>query len=166
MLDKQGHPADANPTSWRMQASTHRSGNATGQQGGVVLRPPSMLKAVRLSTDVSRAITQLLAYFEEQVKMDTLQSNDPFTGRKSGRYNVTDITNVKPEFKGPSEGYITNFYAKKPAYDDRSMAQSVSGQLHNITKVEEPILVKEMLHWVTLSIRDAVAIPLLAVRVA
>ena len=47
-----------------------------------------------------------------------------------------------------------------------SMAQWVAGQLHNISQVEDPMLVKLMLQQVTLSIRDAVAIPWAAVRAA
>ena len=54
----------------------------------------------------------------------------------------------------------------KPAYDDMSMVQWVAGQLHNIPQVKDPMLVKLMLQQVTLSIRDAVAIPWAAVRAA
>ena len=46
------------------------------------------------------------------------------------------------------------------------MAQWVAGQLHNISQVEDPMLMKLMLQQVTLSIRDAVAIPWAAVRAA
>ena len=77
---------------------------------------------------------QLLAYYDEQVDMDILQGKVPFAHRKSGCYNMADTTNVKPEFKWPNKGYITNSNAKKPAYDDRSIAQWVSGQLYNITQ--------------------------------
>ena len=49
-------------------------------------RPPPTLETVRSSTDVSRALTQLLVYYDEQAE-------------------------------------ITNSNAKKPAYDDMSMAQ-------------------------------------------
>ena len=98
--------------------------------------------------------------------MDVLQCQGPYGRRKSGSYNVTDTTNVKPEFKWSNEGYITNSSVKKPAYDDMSMAQWVAGQLHNISQVKDPMLVKLMLQQVTLSIRDAVAIPWASVRAA
>ena len=83
--------------------------------------------------------------------MDVLQGNGPFACRKSVRYNVTDTSYVKPEFKWPNDGYITNSNVKKPVYDEMSMAQWVAGQLHNISEVEDPILVKLMLQQVTLS---------------
>ena len=79
---------------------------------------------------------------------------------------MTDATSVKSQYKWSNEGYITNSKAKKPTYDDMKMAQWVSGQLHNITQVEDLILVKGMLHQVILSIRDAVAIPWPPVREA
>ena len=92
--------------------------------------------------------------------MEELQGKGPYGHRKSGHYNVTDTTNVKPEFKWQHEGYITNSSVNKPAYNDMSMAQWVAGQLHNISQVEDPMLVKLMLQQVTLSIRDAVALVL------
>ena len=120
---------------------------------GVEFKATSSLEAVRSSTEVSRAVTQLLAYYDEQAKIDILPGKGPFTRRKSGCYNVTNTTNIKPEFKWANEGYIANSNAKKPAYDDMNIAQWVSGQLHNITQVEDPTLVKDMLHQVTFAIR-------------
>ena len=154
------------PTGWGQQAQGVGQDVAVGQQAGSSLRPPSTLEAVRSSSDISRAVTRLLSYFDDQAEMEVLQGKGPFGRRKSGRYNVTDTTNVKPEFKWPNEGYITNSSVKKPAYDDLSMAQWVAGQLHNISQVEDPMLVKMMLQQLTLSIIDAVGIPWAAVRAA
>ena len=120
-----------------------------GQQAGSSLRSPPTLEAVRSSSDISRAVTRLLTYYDDQAEMEVLQGKGPFGRRKSGRYNVTDTTNVKPEFKWPNEGYITNSSVKNPAYDDLSMAQWVAGQLHNISQVEDPMLMKLMLQQVT-----------------
>ena len=75
-------------------------------------------------------MTRLLSFYDEQVEMEVLQGKGPFGRRKSGHYNVTDTTNIKPEFKWPNEGYITNSSVNTPAYDDMSMAQWVAGQLH------------------------------------
>ena len=132
-----------------------------GQHSGAIHRPPPTLEA-----DISRALMCLLTFYDEQAEMDVLQGKSQYARTRSGRYNVTDTTKVKPEFKWPNEDYITNSNVKKPAYDEMSMAMRVAGQLHNISQVEDPMLVKLMLQQVTLSIRDAVAIPWAAVRAA
>ena len=163
---QQGHPMAVNPTGRTQQVHGVRQDVAVGQQAGSNLRPPPTLEAVRSSSDISRAVTRLLSYYDDQAEMEVLQGNGPFGRRKSGHYNVTDTTNVKLEFKWPNEVYITNSSVKKPAYDDMSMAQWVAGQLHNISQVEDPMVVKLMLQQVILSIRDAVTIPWAAVRVA
>ena len=163
---QQGHPMAVDPTGWRQQAQGVGQDVAVGQQAGSSLRPPPTLEAVRSSSDISRAVRRLLTYYDDQAEMEVLQGKGPFGRRKSGCYNVTDTMNVKPEFKWPNEGYITNSSVKKPAYDNLSMAQWVAGQLHNISQVEDPMLMKLMLQQVTLSIRDAVAIPWAAVRAA
>ena len=161
---QQGHPITSDPPVWRQQASGVGQDAAVGQQPGTSHRPPPTLEAVR-SSDISKAVTHLLTFYNEQAEMDVLQDKDPYVHRKSGRNNVTDTTNVKPKFKWPNEDYI-NSNVKKSAYDEMNMAQWVAGQLHNISQVEDRILVKLMLQQVTLSIRDVVAIPWAAVRTA
>ena len=81
-------------------------------------------------------MTRLLSYYDDQVEMEVLQGEGTFSRRKSGRYNVTDTTNVKPEFKWPNEGYITNSSVKKPAYDDMNMAQWVAVNFHSNDSVQ------------------------------
>ena len=163
---QQGHPRITDAVGWRQQAQGVEQDGSVIQQTGAGSRPDPTLEAVRSSSDVSRAVTHLLAYYDEQAETEVMQGKGPFGRRKSGRYNVTDTTNVKPEFKWPNEGYITNSSAKKPAYDDMNMAQWVAGQLHNISQVDDLTLVKMMLQQVILSVRDAVAIPWAAVRAA
>ena len=163
---QQGHPMAVDPSGWRQQALGVRQDVAVGQQTGTSHRPPPTLEAVRSSSDISKAVTRLLSYYDEQAKMEVLQGKGPYGCRKSGHYNVTDTANVKPEFKWPNDGYITNSSVKKRDYDDMTMAQWDAGQLHNISQVEDPMLVKLMLQQVTLSIRDAVTIPWAAVRAA
>ena len=103
--------------------------------------------------------------YDKQADMDVLQNNCSFTSRKSGRYNLSDTTNVKPQLIRPNGDYITNSNTEKTAYNDMGMAQWVSGQLYNIIQLEDLTLVKQMLQ-VTISIRDAVAIIWLALRAA
>ena len=163
---QQGHPMITDTTGWRQQDQGVWQDGSVVQQTGSGSKPNPTLEAVRSSSDVSKAGTRLLAYYDEQAEMEVMQGKGPFGRRKSGCYNVTDTTNVKPEFKWPNEGYITNSSAKKLAYDEINMAQWVAGQLHNISEVDDPMLVKMMLQQVILSIRDAVAIPWAAVRAA
>ena len=49
-----------------------------------------------------------------------------------------------PQFCWPNEGIILASYLKKPAYNDLSLAQWVSGQLANILLVEDQALSKNM----------------------
>ena len=123
---QQGHPKAVDPTGWRKQAQGVGKDVAGGQLAGPSFRPPPTLEAVRASSDVFKAVTRLLAYYDDQVEMEVLQGKGPFGCRKSGRYNVTDTMNVKPELKWPNEGYITNSSVKKPAYDDMNMTQWVA----------------------------------------
>ena len=127
---QQGHPMAVDPSGWSQHAPGVGQDVAVGQQAGTSHRPPPTLEAVRSSSDISKAVMHLLSYYDEQGEMEVLQGKGPYDHRKSGRYNVTDTTNVKPEFKWPN--------VKKTAYDDMSMAEWVAGQLDNIYQVEDP----------------------------
>ena len=111
------------PSGWREQAQGVGQDVAVGQRAGASHRPPPTLEAVRTSLDISKAVMRLLCYYDDLVEMDVLQGKGPYGCRKSRHYHVTDTMNVKPEFKWPNDGHITNSSVKKPAYDDMSMAQ-------------------------------------------
>ena len=74
--------------------------------------------------------------------------------RKSGHYDVTVTMAAAPEFRWPSEGFISTSLGKKPFYDDITLAQLVLGQLNNMPKWK----MLEVLNQVALTVRDAVSI--------
>ena len=57
-------------------------------------------------------------------------------------------------------------HVKKPAYDNLSLAQWVSGQLVNVLLIEDHVLSKNILTQMAASMRDAVLLPWPAVRSA
>ena len=86
--------------------------------------------------------------------------------KRSGRYNVTDISMVGPQYRWPNEGLVSNSHVKRPAYDELSLAQWISGQLNNILLVEDNSTLKSMLTQVSMAMRDAVSLPWPAVMSA
>ena len=86
--------------------------------------------------------------------------------RKSGRYNITDTPNARPEGRWPNEGFVAAANARKPAYDDLSLQQWAAGQMNNVLQIQDDILMRQVLTQVTLALRDAVALPWPAVRAA
>ena len=69
---QQEHPMAVDPTGWRQQAQGVGQDVAVGQQAGSSLRPPPTLEAVRSSSDISRAVTRLLSYYDDQAEMEVL----------------------------------------------------------------------------------------------
>ena len=61
---------------------------------------------------------------------------------------------------------MSNSHTKKPAYDELSLAQRISGQLNNILLVEDNSMLRSMLTQVSMAMRDAVSLPRRAVRSA
>ena len=66
-LDNRGHSTSV---SWREQVPNHHSFGVTATKHNDVPRPPPTLEAVRMYSDVSRIVTQLLAYYDEQAETD------------------------------------------------------------------------------------------------
>ena len=52
---------------------------------------------------------------------------------------------MSPQFCWPNEGLVSATDLRKPAYDDLSLAQWVSGHLLNILLVEDQALSRSML---------------------
>ena len=73
---------------------------------------------------------------------------------------------MSPQFRWPNEGLVTASHFKKPAYDDLSLAQWVSGQLANILQIEDHLLARNVLIQMAASMKDAVSLPWAAVRSA
>ena len=80
---QQGHPITVDPPAWRQQASGVGQDVPVGQQSGAIHRPPPTLEAVRSSSDISRAVTRLLTFYDEQAEMDVLQGKSQYACRRS-----------------------------------------------------------------------------------
>ena len=115
---------------------------------------------------ISTAVSQLLASYEQQSDREVLQGKATVLQKKSGRYNTTDTTSMSLQFRWPNEGLVTASHLKKPAYDDLSLAQWVSGQLANILQIEDHVLARNVLIQMAASMKDAVSLPWAAVRSA
>ena len=140
--------------------------NAEGNQGGAhvtiqTMTIPSM-EQIRRDAGISTAVSQLLAQYDMRTHSEMIQGKG--TRKKSGRYNVMDTTPVSPKFRWPNEGFISTAMGKRPTYDDMSLAQWVSGQLNNMTQIEDTAVLRQVLNQVALAARDAVSIPWPAVR--
>ena len=114
---------------------------------------------------ISLAISKLLAQYEDQAHYNILPGKDA-QRCKSGRYDTTETTTVRPELRWPNEGYVATSQTRKRAYDDLSVTQLASGQLNNILLIQDANLIKQMLTQITMALTDAVSLPWPAVRAA
>ena len=120
---------------------------------------------VRNIPSISSAVSRLLAQYEDQTRQEVIPGKDPHR-RKSGRYNTTETTTVKPDLRWPNEGYVATSQNRKPAYDDLTIAQWASGQLNNALQIQDNTVLRQVLTQVTLALTDAVSLPWVAVRAA
>ena len=145
--------------------------------GMVQPRPPAVpcdtrdavapkVDVLRSIPSISTAVSQLLASYDQQADREVLQGKSTVIRKKSGRYNTTDTTSLGPHFRWPNEGLISASHLKKPAYDDLSLAQWVSGQLAKILLIEDQVLSRDMLTQRAASMRYAVSLPWPVVRSA
>ena len=144
------------PTSTSTRVQTQISHDGIAPKPEVMRSTPSILTAV----------SQLLARYEEQADQEGLPGKTYSYRKRSGRYNVTDTSTVGPQYRWPNEGLVSNSHAKKPACDELSLAQWISGQLNNILLVEDNSMLRSMLTQVSMAMRDAVSLPWPAVRSA
>ena len=128
------------------QAPSSQVKTSVGQRGREPGLPP--VDHMRCDPGISEPISQLLSQYDAQAQADGVPCKN--LRKKSGWYNITDTTLVAPEYRWPNEGFIS-LVGRKPAYDDLSLAQWVSGQLNNMRQIEDA--------QVSLAIRDAVLLP-------
>ena len=136
---------------------------AVNQARDAVVPKVDVLRSV---PSISTAVSQLLANYEQQADREVLQGKSTVIRKKSGRYNTTDTTSLGPQFRWPNEGLVSTSHLRKPAYDDLTLAQWVSGQLANILLIEDHTLSRNMLTQMAASMKDAVSLPWPAVRSA
>ena len=124
------------------------------------------MDVLRSVPSISTAVSQLLPNYDQQADREVLQGKSTVIRKKSGRYNTTDMTSLGPQFRWPNEGLVSASHLRKPAYDDLTLAQWVSGQLANILLIEDHTLSRNMLTQMAASMKDAVSLPWPAVRSA
>ena len=88
------------------------------------------------------------------------------THKKSGRFNTTDTVTAIPELRWPNEGYHGIGGLKRTLYDDLTIQEWAVWQVTNIYHIQDPVLTKQVLLQVILSLRDATSLPWQAVRSA
>ena len=81
------------------------------------------------------------------------------TLKKSGRFNATDTITSVPELRWPNEGFSVVSDHKGTLYDDLTVQQWAAGQLLNIYNMLDPVLIKQVLLHVILSLIDATSLP-------
>ena len=95
---------------------------------------------LRSIPEVSNVVANLLADYEARVQQEDIPCKPLSARRKSGRYNITDTPNVRPEGRWPNEGFVAAANSRKPAYDDLSLQQWAAGQLSNVLQIQDDFL--------------------------
>ena len=120
------------------------------------------LDSLRKLPNVSEAVSNILASYEQQAKHESLQGKN---SHRSGRYNNFDTVSNPPERRWPNEGYHGS-NAKKRLLYDLSMPQLVAGQLTNILHIQDPLTSKQALTQAICAMKDVASIPFTAVKKA
>ena len=120
------------------------------------------LNNIRANPTISQSVSQIMATLEAGSRAEATQGKG--TIRKSGRFNATDAITAVPELRWPNEGYHGTNGRKRTLYDDLTVQEWAVGQLSNIYQIQDPVLVKQVLLQVILSLRDATSLPWQAVR--
>ena len=113
------------------------AGVSTARQGDVVPSRPAIQQPVHSTINrdevvpgvdvlrpipsISSAVTQLLAFYDQQAVQVALPGKGHINRRKSLRYNTTDTTLVGPHLRWPNEGLVSASHVKKPAYDELNL---------------------------------------------
>ena len=109
-------------------------------------------------------MSHILSLLEARSRAEATQGKA--THKKSGRFNVTDTVTAVPELRWPTEGFHGIGGHKHTLYDDLTVQEWAVGQLSNIYHIQDPLLVKQVLLQVILSLRDATFLPWQSVRSA
>ena len=120
------------------------------------------VNAIRNNPTISQSVSHILSSLEATSRAEVLQGK--VTHKKSGRFNTTDTVTAIPELRWPNEGYHGIGGRKRTLYDDLTIQEWAVGQLTNIYHIQDPVLAKQVLLQVILSLRDATSLPWQAVR--
>ena len=161
----------AGRTSQQTSILQNTSSPSMGQQQNPNLRPSTAdlprnaimpsLDSLRRLPNVSEAVSNILASYDQQAKHESLQGKN---SRRSGRYNNFDTVSNPPERRWPNEGYHGSNGKKCLLCDDRSMPQRVAWELTNTLHMQDPLTSKQALTQVLCAMKDAVSLPFTAVK--
>ena len=124
----------------------------------------AVINAIRANLTISQSVSQILSSLEAGSRAEATQGKA--TQKKSGRFNATDTVTAVPELRWPNEGFHGIGGRKHTLYDDLTIQEWAVGQLSNVYHIQDPLLVKQVLLQVILSLRDATSLPWQAVRSA
>ena len=122
------------------------------------------IHAIRANPTISQSVSQILSSLEAGPRAEATQGKA--SQKKSGRFNATDTITAVPELRWPNEGFHGIGGRKRTLYDDLTIQEWAVGPLSNIYYIQDPLLVKQVLLQVILSLRDATSLPWQAVRSA
>ena len=121
------------------------------------------INVIRNNPNTSDAVSRVLTSYDQQPRLQASQGK-PHSGKKSGRFNLTDMCTAPPEARWPNEGFQVSSGNKHIGYDDLTLPQWAAGQLTNVLQIKDTALMKQALLQVVLSLRDASSLPWLVVR--
>ena len=124
------------------------------------------INAMRANPTISQSVSHILSSLEASSRAVATQGKP--THKKSGRFNATDTVTAVPDLRlrWPNEGFHGIGGRKRTLYDDLSIQEWAVRQLSNIYYIQDPLLAKQVLLQVILSLKDATSLPWHAVRSA
>ena len=121
------------------------------------------INVIRNNPNISDAVSRVLASYDQQSRLQASQGK-PHSGKKSGRFNLTDLCTAPPEARWPNEGFQVSSGNKRTAYDDLTLPKWAAGQLTNVLQISDTTLMKQALLQVVLLLHDASSLPWPVVR--
>ena len=114
------------------------------------------LNSIHANPTISQSVYHILVTLESGSRAEATQFKA--TLKKSGRFNATDTVTAVPEVRWPYEGFHEVSGHKHTLYDDLTVQEWALGQLSNICYIQDPVLVKQVLLQVILSLRDTTSL--------
>ena len=102
------------------------------------------INVIRNNPNISDAVSRVLTSYEQQSRLQASQGK-PHSGKKSGRFNLTDLCTAPPEARWPNEGFQVSSGNKQIVYDDLTLPQWAAGQLTNMLHIKDTPLMKQAL---------------------
>ena len=157
-MSQQNVPQNAaSPVSGQKQESNPKASSTNLPRDAII---PG-LDSLRKLPNVSKAVSSILASYEQQARHESLQGKK---SRRSGRYNNFDTVSNPQREDGPTK--VTVGQMVKPVYymTTSPCHSGFAGQLTNILHIQNPLTSKQALTPVVCAMKDAVSLPFTAVK--